>query len=64
MRRRFMMAMGSVVIFLLATGLIMLAIFDYFSEAQRQELKLQTSMAAQGVELGKLSYLEGLPLGN
>lgn len=59
-----MMAMGSVVIFLLATGLIMLAIFDYFSEAQRQELKLQTSMAAQGVELGKLSYLEGLPLGN
>ncbi|MCI6870108.1 MAG: ATP-binding protein [Selenomonadales bacterium] len=42
----------------------MLAIFDYFSEAQRQELKLQTSMAAQGVELGKLSYLEGLPLGN
>ena len=63
MRRRFMMAMGSVVIFLLATGLIMLAIFDYFSEAQRQELKLQTSMAAQGVELGKLSYLEGLPLG-
>lgn len=64
MRRRFMMAMGSVVIFLLATGLIMLAIFDYFSEAQRQELKFQTSMAAQGVELGKLSYLEGLPLGN
>ena len=64
MIRRFMMAMGSVVIFLLATGLIMLAIFDYFSEAQRQELKLQTSMAAQGVELGKLSYLEGLPLGN
>ena len=64
MRRRFMMAMGSVVIFLLSTGLIMLAIFDYFSEAQRQELKLQTSMAAQGVELGKLSYLEGLPLGN
>ena len=64
MRRRFMMAMGSVVIFLLATGLIMLAIFDYFSEAQRQELKLQTSMAAQGVELGKLSYLKGLPLGN
>lgn len=58
------MAMGGIVIFLLATGLIMLSIFDYFSGVQREELRFQTAMAAQGIEHEKLLYLTGLELGS
>lgn len=57
------MAAGGAVIFLVATGLIMLAIYDYFAEAQREDLRIQTAAVAKGIELENEKYLYRLDLG-
>ena len=52
---------GALMAFILATGLIMGTTFAYFADAQRQQLKTETEMAALAVDALQTGYLEKLP---
>ena len=46
--------------FLASVVLFMTVLYDYFSVVRREELKVQTELAAQGVQLEGLLYLKDL----
>ena len=47
-------------VFLCSVVLIMGVLYDYFSRVQRTQLRMQTELAAQGVETGGMDYFDGL----
>ena len=47
-------------VFLCSVVLIMGVLYDYFSRVQRTQLRMQTELAAQGVETGGTDYFDGL----
>lgn len=49
-------------VFLASIVLFMGVLYDYFSDVQRSQLKVQTDMTAQGVMSDGLEYLKGLDL--
>lgn len=49
-------------VFLASIVLFMGVLYDYFSDVQRSQLKVQTDMTAQGVMSDGLEYLEGLDI--
>lgn len=51
-------------IFVAAVVLFMGVLFDYFSTVQRNQLKMQTTLAAQGVANEGADYFEGLDINN
>ena len=48
----------SLIVLLAAAGLIMGAMYPYFQNVEANELKSQTKLAAQGVELNGKQYLK------
>ncbi|MBR5329665.1 MAG: ATP-binding protein [Firmicutes bacterium] len=50
----------AMVVFLACFGIIMAAMYGYFSEIQSGKLKDQTDLAVHGVAIGGLDYLESL----
>lgn len=50
----------SFIVLLASLVLIMGVLYDYFSSNQQEQLKIQTELAAQGVALEGLKYLESL----
>ncbi len=50
----------AVSVFLASLALIMGVLYDYFSNMQREQLKIQTDLAARGVEREGLSFFDGL----
>ena len=51
-------------VFLASVIFIMTALFDYFSENQLNQLKMQTALAAQGIENEGAGYFDGLETNN
>ena len=51
-------------VFLASLTIIMGALYSYFSQVQRTQLKNQTTLAAQAVAHEGLDYLENLDLGD
>lgn len=51
-------------VFLVTYALIMGTLYSYFSSVQQNQLKIQTRLAAQGVEQCGSDYFEGLDIGN
>ncbi len=47
-------------VFLCSLTLIMGVLYDYFSRIQQTQLRMQTQLAAQGVETGGADYFDGL----
>ena len=47
-------------IFLVSIFLLMIVLFDYFSDVQKRQLRTQTALAAQGVSENGSAYFEGL----
>lgn len=52
---------GALAAFLLATGIIMGTMYDYFSDAQRQQLHSETEMVSLATALNGAAYLAELP---
>lgn len=50
-------------IFLASSVLFMGVLYNYFSDVQREQLQMQTELAAQGVSDEGISYFEGLEIG-
>ncbi|WP_434310258.1 ATP-binding protein [Hominifimenecus sp. rT4P-3] len=51
-------------VFLASALLFMTVLYDYFSGVQQRQLRIQTDLAAQGVQDESLQYLEGLDIQN
>jgi two-component system phosphate regulon sensor histidine kinase PhoR len=51
-------------VFLASVVLFMGVLYEYFSNVQRNQLKMQTELAAQGVADEGLAYFEGLSISN
>lgn len=49
-------------VFLASVLFFMTVLYDYFSGVQRNQLRMQTDLAAQGVQNEAEAYLEGLPV--
>lgn len=49
-------------VFLASSALIMGVLYGYFSRIQQTQLRMQTQLAAQGVEQGGLDYFDGLDI--
>ncbi len=47
-------------VFLASAVLFMGILYEYFSGVQKNQLKMQTSLAAQGVENEGMAYFDGL----
>ncbi len=47
-------------VFLASVVLIMAVLYGYFSRVQQTQLRMQTQLAAQGVELGGMAYFDGM----
>lgn len=47
-------------VFLFSIGLFMGVLYDYFSNVQRSQLRMQTNLAAQGAANEGMRYFEGL----
>lgn len=54
----------ALLVFLSSVILIMSVLFDYFSENQSNQLKMQTVLAAQGIENEGAGYFDGLEANN
>lgn len=50
--------------FALATALVLGTLYEYFSDVQKQQLKLETEMAALAVAAQQETYLQQMPKGN
>ncbi|MGN0165386.1 MAG: ATP-binding protein [Lachnospiraceae bacterium] len=50
----------ALIVFLSSVILIMGVLYTYFSDIQKSQLKMQTNLAAQGVEAGGMDYFKGL----
>lgn len=55
---------ASIAVLLASLIIIMGVLYSYFSNAQHEQLKAQTALAAQAVEHEGISYFDGLPLNN
>ncbi|MDD3114409.1 MAG: ATP-binding protein [Anaerovibrio sp.] len=64
MHKYFGIVVTTVAAFILAAGLILGTMYGYFSDVQRQQLKIETGMAALAVASQRQDYLEQLPKGN
>ena len=53
----------AIIVFVSTLVLIMGVLYPYFSSAQIRQLRIETSLAAKGVESGGLTYLENMDLG-
>ena len=53
----------AMIVFVSTLVLIMGVLYPYFSSAQIRQLRIETSLAAKGVESGGLTYLENMDLG-
>lgn len=51
-------------VFLVSAILFMSVLYDYFSGVQQNQLRMQTELAARGVETEAIQYLEGLKIQN
>lgn len=49
-------------VFLASVVLIMVVLYGYFSRIEQTQLRMQTQLAAQGVELGGMDYFDGLDI--
>ena len=49
-------------VFLASVALIMGVLYEYFSRIQQTQLRMQTQLAAQGVEIGGGAYFDGLDI--
>ena len=52
----------AIAVFLASVALIMGVLYGYFSRIQQTQLRMQTQLAAQGVEKSGLDYFAGLPV--
>ena len=54
----------AMVVFAASLVLIMGVLYQYYSAAQVRQLRIETTLAANGVETGGLSYLENMDVGD
>ncbi|MDO4203322.1 MAG: ATP-binding protein [Selenomonadaceae bacterium] len=54
--------LASLLVFAVTFGLYLTALYDYFSEVQRSEIRQSLALTAQGVEKSGVDYLNGLIL--
>ena len=52
----------AIAVFLASVALFLCVLYDYFGNVQRNQLKTQTELAAQGVENAGADYFEGLDI--
>ncbi len=55
---------AALIVFLVSMTMIMGVLYNYFSQVQRQQLRLETALAAQGVALNGEAYFQNLDTGN
>jgi len=58
------MGIVAVSVFLASIALFMCILYEYFSQVQKNQLKMQTDLASRGVEIGGAEYLDGLDVKN
>ncbi len=54
----------ALIVFLICIALFMCVLYDYFSEVQYQQLKIQTTLGAQGINNEGIGYLDGFNVEN